>query len=810
MTYKRLLLGGAAALLGLSAFSASAQQLVLEEIIVTAKQREQNLQEVPLSITVFSTSELERFGVEDVKDLAAFTPNFNIYSGNSRQDASAINVRGLSPNTSDERYQPVSFFVDGIFMGGITVGLQTLDVERIEILKGPQSASYGRATYAGAIDFITTTPSLEEFGGRVTAQLSSNTFDNTNFDVSGYLEGPIIEDKLSASLFVKVKKDDGFDQAPGGQFPEVGQEKTLAFNGVIFSQLGENTTLKLRGIYGDEEDQEALYHTQQPLYWEQQGADIVTLPSGALWVGGTLPNPIRDDIRGVDLVNAFTLADISDIAEPNTGGYDRERIFGSAILEHDFGNGMNVSYRGSYMQNEYDAFVDFRGRSLVGTDPVFGQQVPTPTGFAAFNLSFPFAFQEEFEETSHQVRLLSSDEERLRWSAGAYYYWSRDSNFQERTDRTAPDGNPDYQTRGDEHIINLAAFASLAYDVTDQLTVSFEGRVQEEEVRYESLFPGLAVSSGSRTAEDLVEKNTSFEPRVTIDYAVNDDQLLYALFAKGVKSGRWNTSFTGGFNADGVTRPSAGFLFAPPEKLFNYEVGSKSTLMDGRAVLNIAAFYQDVKDQQLRQSVQIDEDLNGDGINDILNQVFTGGDSRIWGFEIEGTIVPAEGLTLRGGIGYSDHEFTDDIAPSADFDHFDFVGGRTLDGKTSVNVPKLTGTFSADYVTPVMGGDFDWRIRGDVIYTGSKYVELANIAKIGAYALVNLRTSLETEDYVVSLFVNNAFDDKTALGAGLTGTSFCEYRTNGATLPAFNAAQRCAYTVPQRGREWGISATMNF
>jgi len=109
-----------------------------------------------------------------------------------------------------------------------------------------------------------------------------------------------------------------------------------------------------------------------------------------------------------------------------------------------------------------------------------------------------------------------------------------------------------------------------------------------------------------------------------------------------------------------------------------------------------------------------------------------------------------------------------------------------------------------------MGGDFDWRLRGDVIYTGSKFAELANIAKIGSYALVNLRTSLENESYVVSLFVNNAFNDKTALGAGLTGTSFCEYRTNGPTLPAFVGTQRCAYTVPQRGREWGVSATLNF
>ena len=804
MTFKKTLMSGVALACAMSALPVAAQELVLEEIVVTSKLREQNLQVVPLAITVFSENELERLGVKNIQGLAQFTPNFNIYSGNGRQDASAINVRGLSPNTSDERYQPVSFFVDGIFMGGLTVGLDTSNVQRIEVMKGPQSSTFGRATYAGAIDFVTRDPSLDEFSGKFSAELSSNDFDNTSHDISGSIEGPIIPGKLSASLYVKHSLADGFPQAPGAQFDEVGEQETTSFNGVIFSQLGENTTLKIRGIYTEENDQEAIYHTTQPTYWDQQGANIITLPSGALFVQGNVPDPIRDGIRGVDLPATSTNEG------PLEGGSDRKRYFGSAILDHDLDNGYNVSYRGAYLFNKYAANVDFRGRSFVGVDPIFGNAQPTQPGESSFNFRFPFPFQEEFEDTSHQVRILSPGDEALRWSAGAYYYWSRDSNFQARTDRTPPAGNPDQQTRGDENIINYAAFASVAYDINDQLTFSLEGRLQKEEVRFNQL-DGLAVSSGSRLSEDLVEKKTSFEPRVTLDYQVNDDQLLYAMFAKGTKSGRWNTSFSGGFNADGVTRPSAGFLHAPPEKLYNYEVGSKSTLMDGRAILNIAAFYQQVKDQQLRQTVEIDEDLNGDGINDVLNQIFTGGDSRIWGFEVETTAQVTEELTLRGAIGYADHEFTDDIAPSADFDLFDFNGGaRSLKGKTSVNVPKLTATASADYVTPVMGGDYDWRLRGDMIYTGSKYTELANIAKINDYFLFNLRTSLETDAWNLSLFVNNVLDDETATGAGLTGTSTCEFERNGPNLPAYNNAQRCIYLQPQRGREWGVSATFNF
>ncbi|MEQ8961139.1 MAG: hypothetical protein RLP02_24980, partial [Coleofasciculus sp. C2-GNP5-27] len=120
-------------------------------------------------------------------------------------------------------------------------------------------------------------------------------------------------------------------------------------------------------------------------------------------------------------------------------------------------SGYNFSYRGSYSLNKYDAYVDFRNRTFSGVDPIFGAAVPFQAGESAFSFAIPFPFQEEFENTSHQVRLLSPDDQDLTWSVGAYYFWSRDSNFQQRSDAGDPGGNPDRQTRGDENIINYAA-----------------------------------------------------------------------------------------------------------------------------------------------------------------------------------------------------------------------------------------------------------------------------------------------------------------------------------------------------------------
>lgn len=762
----------------------------LGTVTVTSKQREQNLQDVPLSITVFNADDLDGLGVADVRDLANFTPNFNVYSGDGRQNASGINVRGLSPNTSDERYQPVSFFVDGIFMGGISVGLQTIDVERVEVLIGPQSTTFGRATYAGAVDFVTTTPSLDEFGGRFTTELSSHD-GGFNYDIKGYVEGPIIADKVSGSLFVQTSRLDGFEQAPGSEFDEVGQEETSAINGVIYAQLTPQTSLKLRGIYAKENDQEALYHTTQPVYWAAAGSNLITLDNGSFWIQGDVPDPIREGIRGVDIGNP--------LASPNEGGYDRNRYFASAILQHDFDSGIEFSYRGNYLFNSYDGNVDFRGRTLVGTDPVFGPTQPINSDESSFNFRFPFAFQEEFEETSHQIRFVSADDQRLRWSAGAYYYWSEDRNYREtRTSRANPNPqNPDFLTRGPERIINTAVFGSLIYDLTDQFTASFEGRYQTESVEFDRQLG--AISSASIPATDLSEENNDFAPRVTLEYSPNEDHLIYALYAEGTKSGRFNNS------------AATNFFFADPEELTNYEIGSKSTLFNGRAILNLAAFYQEVENQQFRYNFETSDGMGG---TEFITAIANIGASEIQGFEIQGQALLTENLSISGGIGYADHEYVDDIPVVTDAalvraSTGAAPGSESYKGLTTALTPKWSGTGSAIYERPVFGGEYDWTLRGDLVYNGERFAEIANLAVIPGYYLFNTRTTLSNDRWNVSLFVNNVFDDETALGSAGNNSSTCEFERGNAAAP-YVQGQRCLYLQPQRGREIGVSATVNF
>lgn len=814
---KRILLGGAACGAMLMGSGLAHAQDAAEDdeniIIVTAKGVEQNLQEVPLSITTFDTEELEARGIDDVNELADFTPNFNVGSSTGRQDATAINVRGLGANTSDERYQPVSFFLDGIFIGGVTVGLQTVDVARIEVIKGPQSATYGRATYAGAIDFISKTPSLTDFGGSFNAQVSSNTFDNFNYVVGGQIEVPLIEDKLAASVFVQRTHDDGFPEAIGSPIAEAGQEKTTTVNGLIYFEPTPSTSIKLRAIYSKEEDQSPLNHTQHLAYWDLTNSNIVALDNGGFWIDGALPNSIRDNIVGTDLP---TLANC--VADPCTGGFDRERFFVSAVVEHEFDNGMSASYRGSYLHNSYDGNRDFFPRTLVGTDPIFGNTQPLRNGESNFSFAFPFPFQEEFEETSHQIRLLSSQDQAFRWSVGGYYYTGADRNFQARSDRTPSPENPSRQTRGTERITNYAAFGSLAYDLTDQLSVGFEGRIQKEKVEFARLASAASTSSIPET--DLSSSNTSFEPRVTIDYQATPDQLFYALYSKGVKSGRYNT--TGGVRfpagdprgADN-SRPNEGFVFAPPEQLHNFEIGSKTTFADGRGTLNLAAFYQIVKDQQLRTSVEINGDFNGDGQNDQVNQIFTAGDSEIYGFEIEAAMQFTDAFSMRAAMGYARHEFQDDVTPGGDLALFRFqgdaAGAETLRGRTQPGVPRFTANVSGLLEEPV-SDSLTASFRADVIYTGRRFADGANLAYVPSNFKINTRSTIRGDKWTASIFIKNLLDDRTVNGTTLSTSSSCNFRRAAARFGpgALTGAQRCPFTSPERGLEIGASVGFDF
>lgn len=780
-------------------------------IVVTAKGREQVLQEVPLAITVFNESALEERGISDVQDLADFTPNLEINSPSGGRDT-VIAVRGLSSSTTDEKYQSVGFFVDGIWMGGQVVGLSTADVERIEVIKGPHS-TFGRATYGASIDYVTKDPSLDEFSGRVKMQFSDSKLGvDPNYQASGSISGPIIPGALSFSLFAQQRFDSGVESAVGSPRLDVGEQESTIFSGVLFAQLGDSTSLKLRGMYTENNNNFVNAFEASPQYWVQQGANVIVNDDNQGWISGAAPDPIRTRFYGSD-VNTTHLKG----TEPGT--IENDRIFVSAILEHQFAGGITARYAGSYMEQDENALFDGLapvGRSG-GIDPVVGNVAGLGTAFGG---GFNNVIGEEWSEMSHTIRILSPDEGAFRWSFGGFYYDSENINSTPNVGFQAffPAGNTTGLNRIEE-IEQWAVFGQVEYDFTDQFSISLEGRYQEETVGRAAV-PN-ALFSTQRLGEDISVKEPNFDPRVTLSFEPNENHHIYALFAQGHKSGRYNLSSRAPF-VDGV-RPADSFVYVEPERLRNYEMGWKANFPDAGVRLNLAAFYQKIKNQQFVASV-----ANPTPPPALVTQLSNVGGSRIYGFEADATWAVSDRLTLQGAVGFNDQEFTNDIPPQSIEDTYifnlagDAVGTESIKGRSFTNVSNFSANASATYTAPVsLGSMFDtFSLRGDVLHKGKKYIDDANLSYIPANTRVNVRAGLSGENWDLSVFALNLFDDKTAYRGttfpcgitSITDAGTADVLGLDAPDPSTELAggQRCAYLVPSPTREVGVSLTMKF
>ena len=180
-------------------------------IVVTAKNRKESLQDVPLAITALSDQDLAGAQIRDARDLQKITPNLSLFAGSGRNDPSAYSLRGLAPNTSDERYQGISIFIDGVALSGQLASLDLENLQRVEIIKGPQSATFGRATYSGAINYVTADPSGDAVTGFVKARGSlTNKAPDASYYFGGTVTAPIVKDALWFSVSGSLMQNGAF------------------------------------------------------------------------------------------------------------------------------------------------------------------------------------------------------------------------------------------------------------------------------------------------------------------------------------------------------------------------------------------------------------------------------------------------------------------------------------------------------------------------------------------------------------------------------------------------------------------------
>ena len=231
---------------------ALAQQVTLEEIVVTARRRDESLQNIPLAITAFTAADIENAGIQDLGDLALQTAGMQFFNRRSafrggRVD-SLINLRGVSSGSSLDHLQPTSLFVDGIFVLGTASSIGLQDLERVEVIKGPQSAFFGRNTFAGAINFITKNPSLTEYEAKIDA--SAATYEKFDFNLLTSL--PLVEDKIALQINTRLYSRGGEWTATDGGV--LGRESSSFISGTLYGEPTENFSFKFRAYYKRDDD----------------------------------------------------------------------------------------------------------------------------------------------------------------------------------------------------------------------------------------------------------------------------------------------------------------------------------------------------------------------------------------------------------------------------------------------------------------------------------------------------------------------------------------------------------------------------
>lgn len=518
-----------------SAFAAEG----IPEITVTAtKMGETSLQDTPIAMSAFTQDYLEKTGVSDVRDLVFATPNLVIaQNGNSAQ----IYIRGVGSNNSFAGGESSStVHLDGVYVARPgAVFFNFLDVDRIEVLRGPQGTLYGRNSVGGTINVISRKPD-----GTFRAKAQATVGDYDRQVLEGYISGPVLGETLSASLSAMRTKRDGYFENVVAAGNDRGSEDNWSVRGQLRATPGDRLEILLRADYLDD----------QGIPAQNQALLLPFFP-----VPGGPENPVTQSIRG----------DWHKVALNTPSGFDRQLSGVSAEVTYEFSGTTSLKSVTAYRQSKTYSFND--------TDAADVNRQTTGLTEDQDQLSQELNLSGQFDGGKYVVGLYYFDEHIETGGDGVYAILA---NF-----KTRP--TPTVDTRA------LAAYGQADFDVTDRLTLTTGLRYSDEDKDFDQLLNRVNATTSASLPGFPVRylregKYTAWTPKLGLQFQASEDVMLYASATRGFKSGGFN--FSSGNTVHGYG----------PEKLWSYEVGAKSDLADNRVRLNATAFYYDYKDLQVQ------------------------------------------------------------------------------------------------------------------------------------------------------------------------------------------------------------------
>ena len=622
------------------------------DIVVTARRRAENLLDVPIAVTAYSGEALERSGAIDITDLSDTTPNVTLENTRGTNNSLSAFIRGVGQQDPVGGFEAgVGIYLDDVYLNRPQAAvLDIYDVERIEILRGPQGTLYGRNTIGGAVKYVT-----RRLPDDPSVRLRANIGNYSQADGIVSFSAPIADGLKAGASFARLSR--------GG--------------------FGDNLVLEDVENYNKD-----VYAGRATLEFETPDENLFVRISGDYTRDQSDPRNGHRLIPGL-LTGAPVLDDVFDTRAGLNNPKQDVKAYGLAV---------NVSA-------QMTETLTLRSISAWRKDRSF-----TPIDFdslPAADVDVPALY--ENEQVSQEFQLLYEGD-RLQGLVGAYYLDAdAETTFDVLLNTTAPLlGLPALNafTAGDVNTDTWSVFGDFTFDVTDQFAVSVGGRYTHDErtstVFRQTLIGGSSTFGGNpivlATTSNFRGENTfkEFTPRASVTFKPTDDHTIYASYAKGFKGGGFDprglSSAAPDFDGDGLRGDADPddvfeFLSFEPETVDSYELGWKGSVFDRRLNFALAAFYADYKDVQIPTSVGFDS--NGDGTNDtFIGLTGNAAKAEIKGIELEvmarlarGFAGSGSGINFTGTLGYIDAQFKE---------YIDAFGNDVSDLRAVQNTPDLT------------------------------------------------------------------------------------------------------------------------
>ncbi len=683
-------------------------QAATEEITVIARKREENLQDVALSVSAMGQQEIEANFATDLRDLVYISPNTVLDDTNQGPGGvAAAYIRGIGVSEVEKNFDPaVGVVVDGVFRGTMTGSIvRAIDLERLEVLRGPQGTLFGRNTIGGVINMERSKPTMS-LGGKIRA--SYGNYETSVLDgIVNFGNGDTFGAKINGAYH---KQGEGYFTNLNNGRKDGQYEYTAGGINLLWAPTDGLELEWTSQIERTDQDSNQLLNNGQP-------DQAFCLFFG--WCAPDTSTPVSGDRYDVlqeyeNYTWPFGAADSPDFDHNGLSPYDSSFDADTHQLEvrWDINDAYRIDYIGGYWETEEKVITDWDGV----TDLIFHTDRPA-----------------EYEQLTNELRLTYDAGGRLVYTVGAYYW---DSEYEIRLLSWIANGPGDFlelpQTTQQDNE-SIALFFEGDYTLGDNWTFTLGGRWTEDE---------KTTSQAGVVTASAKEDWNEFTPKAALKYQINDASMVYGLYSRGYRAGGFNGRVDG---LDTATVPY------DPETVDNFEIGYRSEWLERQLIFNATLFYMDYKDKQ--EEIQQPSATSGTGQ---VTRVVNASTATISGAELELTWLATEGLLFRTNLGYLDAEYDDflvDVGTPGNPDFQDFSG---LDFRRA---PEWTFSLVGEYGWQMGPGSA--MLHAGVRYLDDHEVDFANKPELhnDSQILVDASFSYDINDWYVSVFGRNLTDE---------------------------------------------------